>query len=573
MKKMKYFHLVWSIFLCSSLFFLCPLNAQVLSVVISEVMYKPDPSVGLPEVEYVELYNRSANDVQLKDWKLMVGKTQKLLPEMLLPAHAYLLLLSKADTAAFAPADSIRLMALSSLSLNNTSQTLSLLDAQGETVFTCTYRHAWQDAAKQLGGWSLEMRNTNCPCMEKGNWCSSTDLSGGTPGRANSVRDTFPDEQPPRLLRAVNADSTEVVLFFSEKLHPQSVWKASSYLCDDEDTAARVLSLSADWTSVRLRLQRPLAYRKTYRLQVLPPLCDCAGNGTESVTVEVARAEKMDSFDLVINEVLTYPRDGGVPFVEVYNRSDKVLDLKNLRLSTRKNDGSLDTGKRVAADGWQLFPGGYAFLCKDVETVCSQYVCAEECGIRMDAFPAYAQSQGRVVLLEKARIIDELAYQESMHYPLLVSTEGVSLERLHPDVSTQDASHWCSAASVSGYATPGLQNSCHSDFRPDERKVLQLENKVFSPDGDGYEDVLKVYYSLPEAECRASAWIYRLDGMPVRQLLKNELMAAQGMFSWDGMLDNGRTAPAGAYLLVFEYFTTGGKVERLRLALTVARVW
>ena len=564
-------HLVWSAFLCLLVFVPEPLQAQVLSVVISEVMYKPDPAVGLPEAEYVELYNRTENDIRLKDWKLLVGKTQKVLPEAVLPAHSCLLLLSRADTAAFA-SSGIPVLALSSLSLNNASQTLTLADASGNTVFTFTYRHEWQEAAKQTGGWSLEMRNTDCPCQEKGNWSSSADASGGTPGRVNPIPENRPDVQPPRLLRVVNTDSADVTLFFTEKLHPQSVRDAASYLCDGS-AAAGFLSLSADWTSVRLRLRHPLEYRRIYRMEVLPPLCDCAGNKVEGGSVDFARAEGTDSFDLVINEVLSHPRAGGLPFVEVYNRSDKVLDLKDLRLSTRKSDGSLDTGKRVAPEGWQLFPGTYAFLCRDVESVCGQYVCAEDRGIPMDAFPAYAQGQGRVVLLDRSRVIDEFAYAESMHYPLLVSTEGVSLERLHPDVSTQDVSHWCSAASVSGYATPGLPNSAYSDFRPGEAEELQVENSIFSPDGDGYEDVLKVYYSLPVPECRASAWICRLDGTKVRALLENELLAVQGMFSWDGVLGNGNAAPMGAYLLVFEYYTPDGKRMRLRRAVTVAHRW
>lgn len=570
---MKFIHWVWSAFLCSFLFVSCLLKAQPLSVVISEVMYKPGPAVGLPEAEYVELYNRSADDVQLKDWKLLLGKTQKVFPEMLLPAHGYLLLLSKADTIAFVAADSLRILAFPSLSLNNSSQTLALTDASGNTVFSFTYRHEWQEAAKQTGGWSLEMRNTDIPCKEKGNWSSSADVSGGTPGRKNSIRDSLPDAQSPRLLRVVNRDSMEVQLFFSEKLHPQSVWNTVSYFCESADSAASVLSLSEDWTSVRLRLQHPLEYRKIYRMQVFPPLCDCSGNAVETDDVDFARAEEMDSFDLVINEVLSHPRDGGVPFVEVCNRSDKVLDLKDLRLSTLKNDGRLDTGKRVAPQGWQLFPGAYAFLCKDVESVCSQYVSMEAQGIQMDAFPAYAQGQGRIVLLDKARVIDDFSYAESMHYPLLVSTEGVSLERIHPDLPTQDASHWCSAASVTGYGTPGIQNSCFSDFRPAEQKILQLENPVFSPDGDGYEDVLKVYYSLPETACRASAWVCRLDGTTVCRLLNNELMAKQGMFSWDGVSSNGNVAPLGVYLIVFEYYTTEGKLKRQRCAFTLARRW
>ena len=541
---------------------------QTLSVVISEVMYKPGPVVGLPEVEYVELYNRSAAAVRTDGWRLKVGNTLKDIPSCFLPSRGCLLLAAKADTAQLS--DYGQVAALSSLSLNNESQTLSLVDAAGRTVFTFTYRHEWQESAKKVGGWSLEMADVGHPCVENGNWRSSGDLSGGTPGRV-VLQNGAVRAAPVRLLRAVTADSQEVRLFFSGKLHPELAGEASAYLVDGSEPAESVLELYPDWCSVRLRLKQPLRPKELHTLRPVAPLCDCDSQPVEAEPVPFGLSEPMDSLDLVINELLSHPKAGGVQFVEICNRSDKILDLKQLRLSTVKSDGSLDTGKRVASAGWPLFPGGYAFLCKNVGAVCSQYECAAGNGVEMPSFPSYAQGSGRVVLLERARIIDEFAYSEQMHYPLLATTEGVSLERINPDAESWREESWCSAASVAGYATPGAANSCFTAFGTFEEEVLQLENSTFSPDGDGYADQLVVRYRLPEASLRGSVRIYRHDGTLVCKLLDNALLATEGMTVWDGVLDNGTPAAVGAYLLLFEYWSLSGKVVRIRKVVTVAR--
>ena len=332
----------------------------------------------------------------MEGWGLKVGNAIKAIPAVTLQAATCLLLAAKSDTAALSAYGAVA--ALPSLSLNNSSQTLSLLDGSGETVFTFTYRHEWQEAAKQTGGWSLEMADFAHPCIEKGNWRSSGDLSGGTPGRV-VVQDGAVRAAPLRLLRVVSTDSLEVRLFFSGKLHPAYVRSTSAYLVDGRPGTDSVMELCPDWCSVRLHLLQPLQPKELHEMQVAAPLCDCDSQPVVSEPVRFGLLEQPDSLDLVINEVLSHPKAGGVPFVEIYNRSDKLLDLKQLRLSTVKSDGSLDTGKRVAADGWPLFPGEYACLCKDAEKVCLHYSCAADNMVEMPAFPSYAQGSGRVILL------------------------------------------------------------------------------------------------------------------------------------------------------------------------------
>ncbi|MBO4403347.1 MAG: lamin tail domain-containing protein, partial [Bacteroidales bacterium] len=322
----------------------------------------------------------------------------------------------------------------------------------------------------------------------------------------------------------------------------------------------------------RLRLSVPLQYGTVYELKVDSSLCDCVGNRVgKNNSAFFGRAENIDSFDIVINELLTHPYSGGSDFVEIYNRSDKILDLKDLRISTLKSNGSVDSGKRVAPEGYQLFPGKYCCLSADLAAISAYYQGVQENNAwEMTSFPAYSNSSGRVLLLSKGAVIDDFSYDESLHYPMLRSLEGVSLEKVHPDLRTQDASHWHSASASAGFATPGQPNSCFEECENTSEEELWVESTLFSPDGDGYQDLLKIHYSMPEADCRGSLWVFNAQGVRLRQLLNNVLLERDGMVAWDGLMENRLPAPPGYYLLLLEYWTLSGKVKRLKKVVTIA---
>ena len=50
--------------------------------------------------------------------------------------------------------------------------------------------------------------------------------------------------------------------------------------------------------------------------------------------------------DIVINEILYDPLPGGSDFVELYNKSNKIIDLKNLFFSYKRY--SDDTNARIS---------------------------------------------------------------------------------------------------------------------------------------------------------------------------------------------------------------------------------
>ena len=78
-----------------------------------------------------------------------------------------------------------------------------------------------------------------------------------------------------------------------------------------------------------------IASKTIYELTI-QNLKDCAGNIQKSVSSTFVLPESADSLDLIINEILFNPLPNGLDFVEIYNQSEKYIDLNSISL---ENDG------------------------------------------------------------------------------------------------------------------------------------------------------------------------------------------------------------------------------------------
>jgi gliding motility-associated-like protein len=332
-----------------------------------------------------------------------------------------------------------------------------------------------------------------------------------------------------------------------------------------------ILDVSPNLNSVTLSLTSPLVKNTIYTLYVKDSLTDCVGNAVLlNSSIVFGLGEQPEYNDVIINEILTRPFDDGVGFVEIYNRSNKLIDMRNMRLSTYKRDGSLDTGKLIIGTGYQLFPQEYLVLTTQPQIVKEQYFCPNEhCFIKMSSFPTYNYGSGSVAIINKDNTIDSFYYSEDMHYPLLKSYKGVSLERINPHRKTQDNFNWHSAAATVGYATPGRKNSAYSDNQTAQSE-FEVYPAIFSPDNDGYNDVVNISYTFPLPGYRASIHIYNANGKKLKTLVNNELLDTEGYFTWDGTIDGNIKASVGTYIFLIEYWNTKGEVKQVKKTCTLA---
>ena len=115
------------------------------SVYISEIMYDIDGSDE--KKEWVEIYNDTAGEINLKDWRFNDGSNHILNEppanggrgSLILPAYSYTILSSDATTTVVNyPAYSGTVID-TVMSLGNTSETLKIIDASGSIIDTVSY--------------------------------------------------------------------------------------------------------------------------------------------------------------------------------------------------------------------------------------------------------------------------------------------------------------------------------------------------------------------------------------------------------------------------------------------------
>jgi hypothetical protein len=173
-----------------------------------------------------------------------------------------------------------------------------------------------------------------------------------------------------------------------------------------------------------------------------------------------------------------------------------------------------------------------------------------------------------ILLNEQGKIIDQLHYKDDWHFKLLNDLEGVALERINYDSKTQDENNWHSASATVGFGTPADKNSQCKD-NENLAGTINATPKIISPNNDGLDDVLAVYYTFPEPGYVANIIIFNISGYPVKHLQTNALCGIRGSFKWDGLNDKNQSINTGQYIVYTEVFNLKGTVRRFKNCITV----
>lgn len=543
-------------------------------VEINEIMADPDPSVGLPNEEYVELYNRTMFPISMHNWMFGMGSTIKQIPDATINPYSYLLLTSSGGQSAMSFYGTA--LAVSSFTVSNTGETLTLYDSSYHVISTISFTDDWyRDANKKDGGWSLEQIDPLNPCGGAENWRASTGPLGGTPGTINSVNASNPDNTIPELVRVSLISVNSIQVYFSEPMDRLYLMNISNFTIDNGiGNPLAADPVAPDYSSVILDFTPSVQGGTIYTLTVTDTLLDCVGNPvTVNSSARFAIPETPLWNDVVINEVLSNPKDDGVDYVELYNRSVKIIDLKDLVLSSYDTVASTLTNVETITDnGYLLFPSEFVVLTTNPAKVKEQYVAENpNWFLSMTALPSYNNDDGIVVIALKnlSAIIDKLVYTADMEYPLLSSTDGVSLERIDYDRPSDDKTNWHSAAETAGFGTPTYKNSQYSEGVAVEDPV-SVSPEIFSPDNDGNNDVLNINYNFDTPGYMLNVTIYDASGRLVRNLIKNTLLGTAGTFSWNGITDDNEKARIGMYVIYFEVFDLEGNVKHYKKSAVLA---
>ncbi len=549
----------------TAVFTALPSAPAVGELIISEIFADETPQVGLPLSEYVEIYNRSATKtLSLRGVRLGKGGSATVAvfadTARLLPGQ-YAVVCGSTRTLQFASYGKVY-GPTNFPSLSNGGDQLVLRGRDGRTLFEVSYSDSWyRDAKKKDGGWSLEIIDANNYCGGAENWTASTDATGGTPGRANSVRAANADALAPTLLRAVALNATTVRAYFSEKLDSAAAATLSRYSLAPAIAVVGATPVGPDFRQVDLTLGAALGASRPTTLAV-QTATDCAGNASGPLqSATFALPEAAVSGDVVINEILFNPRTGGVRFVELINRSPKFIDLQGWQLGNLKPDGSVDNAI-LASGPLVLAPGLLLAFSSSTATIISQYPTSSDAAnlVQLSSLPTFPDAS-TVILADRLGFeIDRLGYSKNLHLSLLSTQEGVSLERIRIN-GASNGSNFHSAAGAVGYATPGRPNSQAQDAAGGDQE-LAITPEVFTPDDDGQQDFATLNYHLDATGYAATITVYDALGRLTRHLVRNETLPTTGFVQWDGIDDRGHKAAVGYYILLVELFRPSGGERR-----------
>ena len=554
--------------------------ANINDIVINEIMADPSPQISLPEQEYIELYNASDSAININNWVLTIGKKEYSFNNIEIQANDYLILCHNdalEDLSAFG-----NCQGFSSFQITNSGCDISLIDNNGNLISSVEFDIAWHSSSyKKDGGWSLEQIDPHNPCAGKANWSSSVDRKGGTPGEANSIINE--NIIYPKLDHIYPVSNNVIDVFFNQNMNMENLQNIDNYIIPELNLNPENIEFIQHKSNyVKLYFNYNFKEGEIYTLNI-NNVTNCKDIPPEKkLSVQFGISSSAKENDITINEILFNPISPGVDYIELYNRSDKVIDLKEIMFGTIKKSfpNPADTLlKEICTEGFILLPYSYTLLSTDKKIVMYQYDIdydtdydIERNFLDVKSFPSLPNEEGHVIICDKShKLIDEMVYSDKMHYELLTITQGVALERISSENSSLDQNNWHSASYNFNYGTPGYKNSMTANANINIKKNdISIIPEIFSPDGDAYDDICEIHYNLDENGYSININIFDSNGFLIKNLLNNNLVNNEGVIFWDGSDDNNHRVSPGIYIIQTEIFDLEGNVKRIRNAVVVA---
>lgn len=293
-------------------------------------------------------------------------------------------------------------------------------------------------------------------------------------------------------------------------------------------------------------------------------------NPNGSTPGEVNSIESVPDYlrdDMVINEIMYDPGSDNSEFIEFLNLSGDSVNVGGWEIVDENgNEFKLSTVPL-------LVPANSYFLLAADSLVISKYNLDDSMLKTIVGVSSLGLvNTGEQVLLidVKGNTIDSVWYSDKWQNDNFISTKNISLERINPNLGSNDASNWSSSVASIG-ATPGEQNSIYT-INTNTSSNISVSPNPFSPDDDGYEDFTIINYKLTQATSQVQIKIYDSKGRLVRTLSNNMASGSSGSVIFDGIGDDGQALRIGIYIIFLEAINEGvGVVESMKTVVVVAR--
>jgi len=545
--------------------------AETGDIIISEVMADPLPEVSLPGNEYLEILNRTEYAFNLKNWNLSTGGQNSLFPEFTIHPLEILIICQLQDTLLFEKYGSVKGLKQFP-SLTDGGRIVCLYDSSGTLIHGVEYSAEWyRNELKSRGGWSLEMMDNEFPFFFEENWTASASRLGGTPGSVNSVACRNPDNSFYGVQDVFPDDSVNITVRFSEPVFclPENIGgiKISGKSLVD------LFPTDPLFREFIIKSESPLLPEEIYQLEIPDHIKDFAGNGIQKRSCDFGLPYPPGSGDIMFNELLFNPWPGDPDYIELYNSSGRVIDASRLQFVS-VNDKVSDTSQIIPVSSQKrcILPGSFYAVTTDRQKISERYFSSDpDFLFETVALPSMSDDEGHLILHNRELdIIDEVRYNDEIHYSLLAGHEGVALEKTGPNNDSDNTANWHSATESSGWGTPGAPNSLYVDIPSSSDRVVFSSAKI-TPDSDGNEDNLIIHFSLTGNGNVVTVMVFDEAGGYVKNIAANIFVGPEASLIWDGTADDGSQVYSGIYIVLITLFDDTGKTDRWKKVCTVVR--
>ncbi|MFT6335875.1 MAG: hypothetical protein ACJATI_002630 [Halioglobus sp.] len=373
------------------------------------------------------------------------------------------------------------------------------------------------------------------------------------------------DRTPPTVIEATALSVNQILIKFDEPVEPSNALNINNYNVDNGVGNPSVVGLSGSLgNEYLLQFVSDFASDREYTMTA-SGINDLNGNLMADFSFMFNVPSRPIEGDLLLSEILFDPYIAGEDFIELYNTSDKFLELQGLVISNTQNEMM-----QIVTSNLSISPNGYIALTEDADFLVQEYKPDSDANISLSELPAFNNDAGNVTIsTAEGVVLDFFDYTEDLHFQLIDDTEGVSLERISFEVETNDERNWQSASQNSRFATPGYKNSGEITINPGDEMFTVL-TETFSPDQDGTDDLMVLRYNLDKSGFVANIAIHDAAGFKIKELSQNEFLSSQGIITWDGTNAEGNISDLGIYIVVGQIFHPDGDILNFKKTAVLA---
>ena len=594
-------------------------------MVINEVMASPKGAKGLPETDYVELYNTTDHTISLKGWSFIYDGTVIRLPDVPLAANRYAVLYRKGKSLPL----NKKVLGLGfsnfPLNMSDEGKQLTLKDSSGTVIHSYTY-------PKAKAGRSIERG-------EGDKWHLSSDPRGGTPGEENSEGAPDKPDKPEKeksspgdvLINEVMADprgltklpATEYVELHNTTDHEINL-EGWAFVYDKTSIPLPDAELSAGGYAVLYKAGREISVAdgaaevavKRFPANMVnagKPLAlkDPSGTVIHSYAYPKAKAgrsiergegdkwhlstdprggtpgeensegapdkpdepdepnkpnepdatEQVEPREIILNEILFDPQPRGSEYIELYNRSDRTLSTHGLAIALRKSDGHLGTRHSLTSLATTLAPGDYLVLTSDPNGVASLFRTPALDVIRRFKLPALNNQGATIVLLRTA----DSTVVDEVTYSAKWHSSAVKIRRgVALERISPDGSSQEAANWTSASSETGYGTPGYKNSQSGTSSQIEEGATISEPEYNASTRDYLIRYRMDKPDYRCQMAVYSSNGQKVAVIANNQLLTPEGEIRWDGA---GLTP--GVYIFYVELYHPDGSSQHIRKPLLV----